>query len=114
LTPPEFVEVRGEGVMDRRNMRYVGAELRRVVWRDVEVRDVLLAAEDRAVWDALNDLLTAHGAAGHGLSLLDLVTAMSVESWSQGADGGGVGTEQRQARESRLRGPIPPNPVRLS
>src|SRR3954471_6094994 len=40
LTEPEFVEE------DGRQVRYVGRALREVVWRDVEVRDALLAAED--------------------------------------------------------------------
>jgi hypothetical protein len=32
------MEIRGESVIDRRAVRYVGPDLRRVVWRDVEVR----------------------------------------------------------------------------
>jgi hypothetical protein len=78
-TSPDFVEMRGEGVMDGRHVRYVGADLRRVVWRDVEVRDALLAAEERAVWEAPLEVLAARGARSQGLSLLDLVTAMSLE-----------------------------------
>jgi len=56
LTPSEFVAENG------RDVRYVGPLLRRVVWRDVEVREVLLAADDRAVWDALLEELAARGA----------------------------------------------------
>jgi hypothetical protein len=80
LTAPDFVEMRGEGVMDGRSVRYVGAELRRVVWRDVEVREVLLAAAERAVWDTLLEELAERGARSHGLDLLDLVSAMSLEA----------------------------------
>jgi hypothetical protein len=50
------------------------------VWRDVEVREALLAADDRAAWDALLEVLAARGAKGVGLSLLDLVSAMSLEA----------------------------------
>jgi hypothetical protein len=114
LTPPEFVEIRGQGVMDGRNVRYVGAELRRVVWRDVEVRDALLAAEDRAVWEALVAVLAARGAEGHVLNLLDLVTAMSLESRSQGVTAGELVRAASGEEKSRLRVPISPNPVKLS
>jgi len=80
-TPPEFVEVRGEGVLNGRAIRYIGPELRRVVWADVEVRDALLrAGDDRAAWDALLEELAVRGARSHGLDLLDLVTAMSLEA----------------------------------
>ena len=66
--------------MDGRAVRYVGAELRRLVWRDGEVREALLAAEDRTVWDALLEALRRVGARSQGLALLDLVTAMSLEA----------------------------------
>jgi hypothetical protein len=79
LTPPDFVEMPGEGVMNGRHVRYVGAEMRRGVWRDVEVRDALLAAEDRAVWGALFEDLRRVGAGNQVLNLLDLVAAMSLE-----------------------------------
>jgi hypothetical protein len=57
--------------------RYLAPELRKVVWNDREIRTVLLAAgEDRKAWDALL------GQVGHerGLALLDLVSAMALES----------------------------------
>jgi hypothetical protein len=74
-TPSEFVDV------DGRNVRYVGGELRRLVWRDVEVRDALLAAgDDCGPRGALAGALEAVGAVGFGLNLLDLVTAMSLEA----------------------------------
>ena len=73
LTARELVEDRG------RSVSYVGSRLRRLVWADTEVRDVLLvAADDRAVWDELVSLLAARGASG--FSLLDLVTAVSFEA----------------------------------
>ena len=46
----ELVEERG------RSLSHIGFRLRRLVWADTEVRDVLLvAADDRAVWDELVD-----------------------------------------------------------
>ena len=49
----------------------MAADLRAIVWRDVEVRTVLLSAgEDRNAW---NELLLEFGQ-GRGLPLLDLVT----------------------------------------
>ena len=67
-----------------RDVRVVNADLRRIIWRDAEVRDVLLeAGEDRNAWDALlgqvDDEL--------GLPLLDLVSAMSLEARTTGARG---------------------------
>jgi hypothetical protein len=72
LTEPEFVDEHG------RQLRYVGGALREVVWRDVEVRDALLAAEDRGVWAALLEDLWRVGMGDQGLSLLDLASAMSL------------------------------------
>jgi hypothetical protein len=73
VTESELVELHG------RSLSYVGSRLRRLVWGDTEVRGVLLvAADDRAVWDQLVSLLAARGASG--FSLLDLVTALSFEA----------------------------------
>jgi hypothetical protein len=85
LKASELVEERGRG------LSYIGFRLRRLVWADTEVRDVLLvAADDRAVWDELVGLLAARGASG--FSLLDLVTAVSLKpGWSSG----GVGRRER-------------------
>jgi hypothetical protein len=79
LTPPDFVEMRGEGVMNGRHVRYVGPELRRVVWSDVEVRDALLQPGAGSVDGPLADVLRRRGAENQGLNLLDLATAMALE-----------------------------------
>ena len=61
-----------------RSLSYIDFRLRRLVWADTEVRDVLLvAADDRAVWDELVGLLAVRAASG--FSLLDLVTAVSLK-----------------------------------
>jgi hypothetical protein len=60
-----------------RDVRVVNADLRRIIWRDSEVRDVLLeAGEDRNAWDALVGQVSPE----LGLPLLDLVSAMSLEA----------------------------------
>lgn len=67
-----------------REVRYISADLRRVIWNDVAVRDVLIAAgEDRNAWDAL----VASVGRDRGLALLDLVSAMSLEARLTGVDG---------------------------
>lgn len=64
-----------------REARYLAADLRAIVWRDVEVRTVLLSAgEDRNAW---NELLLEFGQ-GRGLPLLDLVSATSLEARTSG------------------------------
>jgi hypothetical protein len=55
--------------MNGRNVRYVGAELRRMVWRDVEVCEALLAADEDAVWTALVADLRRAGAEDQVLNL---------------------------------------------
>jgi hypothetical protein len=65
--------------MNGRNVRYVGAELRRMVWRDVEVCEALLAADEDAVWTALVADLRRAGAEDQVLNLLDVVSAVSFE-----------------------------------
>jgi hypothetical protein len=60
-----------------RDVRVVNADLRKLIWRDAEVCDVLLrAGEDRNAWDALLGQVDDK----HGLPLLDLVSAMSLEA----------------------------------
>jgi hypothetical protein len=60
-----------------RDVRVVNADLRRIIWRDTEVRDVLLrAGEDRNAWDALVGQVDVELA----LPLLDVVSAMSLEA----------------------------------
>jgi hypothetical protein len=60
-----------------RDVRVVNADLRRIIWRDTEVRDVLLrAGEDRNAWDALVGQVDVKLA----LPLLDVVSAMSLEA----------------------------------
>ena len=60
-----------------RDVRVVNADLRRIIWRDTEVRDVLLTAgEDRNRWDALVGQVDVELA----LPLLDVVSAMSLEA----------------------------------
>ena len=60
-----------------RDVRVVNADLRKIIWRDAEVRDVLLkAGEDRNAWNALLDQVDDE----LGLPLLDLVSAMSLEA----------------------------------
>ena len=67
-----------------RECRYLDADLRRIIWRDSEVRDVLIrAGEDRNAWDAL----VASVGRDRGLGLLDLVSAMSLEARLTGVDG---------------------------
>jgi hypothetical protein len=78
LTPSEF------GGQNCRHVRYVGQLLRRLVWSDVEVRDALLAAKERAGSRALIEVLTVRDARCEGLHLLDLATAMSLEASSRG------------------------------
>ena len=59
-----------------RECRYLDADLRRIIWNDSEVRDVLIrAGEDRNAWNAL----VATVGRGRGLALLDLVSAMGLE-----------------------------------
>jgi hypothetical protein len=67
-----------------RDVRVVNKDLRTIIWRDSEVRSVLLkAGDDRNAWDALlgqvDDEL--------GLPLLDLVSAMSLEARTAGGKG---------------------------
>src|SRR5215216_3211752 len=58
-----------------RNVRYVDADLRKIVWNDAEVRGVLLAAgEHHNAWDAL---VAAFGNE-RAMALLDLVSAMEL------------------------------------
>ena len=99
LKASELVEGRGRG------LSYIGFRLRRLVWADTEVRDVLLvAADDRAVWDELVGLLAARGASG--FSSLDLVTAVSLKpGWSTGGWGAVSGPAPTMARRK-----TPPNP----
>lgn len=99
LKASELVEERGRG------LSYIGFRLRRLVWADTEVRDVLLvAADDRAVWDELVGLLAARGASG--FSSLDLVTAVSLKpGWSTGGWGAVSGPAPTMARRK-----TPPNP----
>ena len=60
-----------------RDVRVVNADLRRIIWRDAEVRAVLLeAGENRNAWDALVGQVSPE----LGLPLLDLVSAMSLEA----------------------------------
>jgi hypothetical protein len=60
-----------------RDVRVVNADLRKLIWRDAEVCDVLLrAGEDRNAWGALLGQVDDE----HGLPLLDLVSAMSLEA----------------------------------
>jgi hypothetical protein len=66
-----------------RDVRVVNADLRKLIWRDAEVCDVLLrAGEDRNAWDALLGQVDVLGQVDdeHGLPLLDLVSAMSLEA----------------------------------
>ena len=56
-----------------RGAAYAARELWRLVWRDTEARDVLLAAgADRNAWRDLSALVDDK----HGFVLLDLVSAM--------------------------------------
>jgi hypothetical protein len=66
--PAEFVERKFPG--GTRAVRYVPKQLRSIVWADTEVRNALLNAEHPAQ-------LTSDG---HGLNVLDLMSAMSLES----------------------------------
>ena len=60
-----------------RDVRVVNADLRKIIWRDAEIRDVLLeAGENRNAWDALVRQVSPE----LGLPLLDLVSAMSLEA----------------------------------
>jgi hypothetical protein len=68
--PPEYVE-RG-----RRRVPYVGQRLREVVWADVEVHEILLAADDPEVWERLLKQIGER----YRWSLLDLCCAMTLQA----------------------------------
>jgi hypothetical protein len=68
---------------DGREARYLDPELRRIIWRDTDVRDVLIAAgEDRGAWNTLVAVVGNN----RGLALLELVSAMSLQGRLSGAD----------------------------
>jgi hypothetical protein len=79
VAPPEHVHRPGLG----RRVRYLPAELRQIVWGDVEVRDVLL---DDANLDELAGMVTDRGVPGC-YALLDLMCAMSLEAERREATG---------------------------
>jgi hypothetical protein len=64
----------GHGV---RHVSYTNEQLRELVWRDKEVRDVLLQDD---LFGALADMLRRRGHERHYGDLLDLATAMSLEA----------------------------------
>lgn len=71
--PYDFVERRyGTERQSVRRVKYVNRELREIVWRDTEVRDLLLQ----------DDAFTAltHGLRHHHGDVLDLMCAMSLEA----------------------------------
>jgi hypothetical protein len=68
---------RSYGATTRRAVSYTNAQLRELVWRDKEVRDVLLQDD---LFGALADMLRRRGHERHYGDLLDLATAMSLEA----------------------------------
>jgi hypothetical protein len=69
-----------EVVEERVSVPYPGRRLRELVWADPEVRDALLAVDDRSAWDELVEQVVAHGLGDLAFDVLDLATSMSLEA----------------------------------